>query len=204
MATVASAGLNDINNNKNPLGENPSQTLDPTISSSAQTPASVPPSSTDGGSSKERDESKGSGKASVEDDGAPVSDVQRKMRRAERFGISVQLSEEEKRNSRAERFGMGTTTNGLGASNKTEEVKRKARAERFGLSASVTTDDEAKKKARLARFSSTSKPDPQEEEKRKARAIRFSNPTSNSLTQVEGKGNVETIADVAGKAGGGA
>lgn len=28
------------------------------------------------------------------------------------------------------RFGMGTTTNGLGASNKTEEVKRKARAER--------------------------------------------------------------------------
>lgn len=103
MATVASAGLNDINNNKNPLGENPSQTLDPTISSSAQTPASVPPSSTDGGSSKERDESKGSGKASVVDDGAPVSDVQRKMRRAERFGISVQLSEEEKRNSRAER-----------------------------------------------------------------------------------------------------
>lgn len=29
------------------------------------------------------------------------------------------------------RFGMGTTTNGLGASNKTEEVKRKARAERY-------------------------------------------------------------------------
>lgn len=103
MATVAPAGLNDISNSKNPLGENPSQTLEPTISSSAQTPASVPPSSTDGGSSKEGDESKCSGKPSAGDDGAPVSDVQRKMRRAERFGISVQLSEEEKRNSRAER-----------------------------------------------------------------------------------------------------
>ncbi|KAG6595281.1 Protein MODIFIER OF SNC1 11, partial [Cucurbita argyrosperma subsp. sororia] len=90
------------------------------------------------------------------------------------------------------RFGMGTTKNGLGASNKSEEVKRKARAQRFGLSASVTTEDEAKKKARLARFSS-SKPDTQEEEKRKARALRFSNPTSNSLTQVDGKGNVETV-----------
>ncbi|XP_022977777.1 protein MODIFIER OF SNC1 11-like [Cucurbita maxima] len=204
MATVASAGINDISNSKNSLGENPSQTLDPTISSSAQPPVSVPLSSTDGGSSKEMDESKGSDKTSVEGDGEPVSDVQRKMRRAERFGISVQLSEEEKRNSRAERFGMGTTTNGLGASNKSEEVKRKARAERFGLPASVATDDEAKKKARLGRFSSTSKPDSQEEEKRKARAIRFSNPTSNSLTQVDGKGNIETIADIAGKAGGGA
>lgn len=103
MATVASAGLNDISNSKNPLGENPSQTLDPTISSSNNPPTAVQPSSTDGGSSKEMEESKGSGKASLEGDGAPVSDTQRKMRRAERFGISVQLSEEEKRNSRAER-----------------------------------------------------------------------------------------------------
>lgn len=34
---------------------------------------------------------------------APVTDVQKKMRRAERFGMPVQLSETEKRNSRAER-----------------------------------------------------------------------------------------------------
>lgn len=199
MATVASAGLNDISNSKNPLSENPTQTLDPTVSSSAQPPAAVPPSATDGGSSMERDESKGSVKPPVEGDDASVSDVQRKMRRAERFGISVQLSEEEKRNSRAERFGMGTTANGLGASNKSEDVKRKARAERFGLPAAVGTDDDAKKKARLARFSSTSKPDPQEEEKRKARALRFSNSTSKS----DGKGNSEPIADISGKAGGG-
>lgn len=34
----------------------------------------------------------------------PVDDVQKKIRRAERFGMPVQLSEQEKRNSRAERF----------------------------------------------------------------------------------------------------
>lgn len=103
MTTVASAGFGDISNSKNPVGENPNQALDPAISSSAQPPASIPPSSTDGGLSKERDEPKGSDKVLVEGDGASVSDIQRKMRRAERFGISVQLSEEEKRNTRAER-----------------------------------------------------------------------------------------------------
>lgn len=35
---------------------------------------------------------------------APASDIEKKIRRAERFGISVQLTEEEKRNSRAERY----------------------------------------------------------------------------------------------------
>lgn len=34
---------------------------------------------------------------------APVTDTQKKKRRAERFGMPVQLSEQEKRNSRAER-----------------------------------------------------------------------------------------------------
>lgn len=39
----------------------------------------------------------------AEHDGA-ATDVQKKMNRAERFGVAVQLSEEEKRNSRAERY----------------------------------------------------------------------------------------------------
>lgn len=34
---------------------------------------------------------------------SPVDDIQKKIRRAERFGVSVKLTEEEKRNSRAER-----------------------------------------------------------------------------------------------------
>ena len=37
---------------------------------------------------------------------APLSDVEKKIRRAERFGISVQLSEQEKRNSRAQRYNL--------------------------------------------------------------------------------------------------
>lgn len=35
---------------------------------------------------------------------APATDTDKKIRRAERFGITVQLSEKEKRNSRTERY----------------------------------------------------------------------------------------------------
>ncbi|KAF2619605.1 hypothetical protein F2Q68_00040372 [Brassica cretica] len=37
-----------------------------------------------------------------DDVSSPVDDVQKKIRHAERFGVSVKLTEEEKRNSRAE------------------------------------------------------------------------------------------------------
>lgn len=80
-----------------------------TQSSTAVAPA--PPSnpqqtSTEGG--EEKKAAPGTGDTSevdgnVNGDDAPVTDIQKKMRRAERFGMSVQLSEEEKRNSRAER-----------------------------------------------------------------------------------------------------
>ncbi|CAL0309847.1 unnamed protein product [Lupinus luteus] len=135
---------------------------------------------------------------------APISDAQKKIRRAERFGITVQLSEKEKRNSRAERFGTSSTTPGSETSN-SEELKRKARAERFGIPGPTTTVDETKKKARLARFSPASKAaaDPAEEDKRKARALRFSNSSSGSLSQVNSKGRIEPDAVIAGKAGGG-
>ncbi|KAI9122189.1 hypothetical protein K1719_006878 [Acacia pycnantha] len=136
-------------------------------------------------------------KPSVAEKDAPASNIQKKILRAERFGISVQLSEQEKRNSRAERFGTVSPSQASETS-KSEELKRKARAERFGMpcppTAATAADEEAKKKARLARFASVSKTDPLEEDKRKARALRFSNPPSSSLPPVNGTGNIETKA----------
>ncbi|THU60553.1 hypothetical protein C4D60_Mb07t13990 [Musa balbisiana] len=104
----------------------------------------------------------------------PVTDLQKKLRRAERFGMPVMLSEEEKRNSRAERFGTGSPLSGRKDIGQPEEQKRKARAERFGLKIDIVVDEEAKKKARLERFAPKSMMDTSEVEKRKARAIRFS------------------------------
>ncbi|KAK8651207.1 hypothetical protein V6N13_140819 [Hibiscus sabdariffa] len=156
---------------------------------------------------KESEGSKASGTmvSSVAGGGSgPVNDTQKKIRRAERFGLPVKLSEQEKRNSRAERFGAAPSTNGSEASKQSEDLKRKARAERFGLSVpSKAADEEAKKKACLARFAPESKLDTMEEEKRKARAIRFSNPPSSPSSQENGKGNMEPEAPIAGKAGGG-
>ncbi|XWS66960.1 hypothetical protein CRYUN_Cryun05aG0245000 [Craigia yunnanensis] len=138
------------------------------------------------------------------DSSGPVNDVQKKIRRAERFGVPVQLSEREKRNSRAERFGTAPSSNGSEASKQSEDLKRKARAQRFGLAVpSTATDEGAKKKARGARFAPHSKTDTVEEEKRKARSIRFSSPPSSSLPQVNGKGNIEPEAPIAGNDGGG-
>ncbi|KAI3809389.1 hypothetical protein L1987_25361 [Smallanthus sonchifolius] len=133
------------------------------------------------------------------EEGESVTDTQRKIRRAERFGMPIQLSEEEKRNSRAERFGTSGTTpgsQGLDTTKKAEELKRKARAERFGITGSTPTEEEEKKKARLSRFGSSSSADPLEEEKKKARALRFSG------TPVNGNEKIEPKATVAGKAGG--
>ncbi|URE30674.1 hypothetical protein MUK42_16847 [Musa troglodytarum] len=119
---------------------------------------------------------------------ALVTDLQKKLRRAERFGTPVMLSEEEKRNSRAERFGTATTLDGGKIVGPLEEQKRKARAERFGLKAE--TDEETKKKARLERFAPYSKLDTSEEEKRKARAVRF----SQTSPKVSGQSNSDLKA----------
>ncbi|KAK6140328.1 hypothetical protein DH2020_025923 [Rehmannia glutinosa] len=152
------------------------------------------------------DESKGNpglvaAKTSDVDEGGVVTDIQKKMKRAERFGTQVHLSEEEKRNSRAERFGTGSAHNGLDSSKQSEELKRKARAERFGVVQSAPADEEVKKKARLTRFGSSAPTDPAEEDKKKARALRFSQPDSSS--KPNGEGNVEVKTAIAGKAGGG-
>ncbi|XP_073104691.1 uncharacterized protein [Elaeis guineensis] len=95
-----------------------------------------------------------------------ATDLQKKRRRAERFGMPVLLTEEEKRNSRAKRFGTGSTLHGIQNAGQVEEQKRKARAERFGLKAHSPVDEEAKKKARLERFAPNSKTATAEEEKR--------------------------------------
>ncbi|PPD74498.1 hypothetical protein GOBAR_DD28574 [Gossypium barbadense] len=119
----------------------------------------------------------------AEESSGPADDIQKKIRRAERFGVPIQLSEQEKRNSRAERFGTAPSSKGSEESKQSEELKRKAREQRecifiswfprFGIAAPTTaTDEDAKKKARLARFAPYSKPDSVEEEKRKLRAIR--------------------------------
>lgn len=102
--------------------EIPKQTLDPVAPPAVKTDrphdskadgSSAPPSLTDAavsgtnGSQKEGEDA-GSTETIVEAVAADaaaetVTDIQKKIRRAERFGISVQLTEEEKRNSRAER-----------------------------------------------------------------------------------------------------
>lgn len=102
-------------NDTNPSVENPKKASDHLAPPSAKpdehpkTDASsaVQPSSSDSASGKDADDpskpAEVSAVAYAAAMTAPVSDIEKKMRRAERFGISVQLTEEEKRNSRAER-----------------------------------------------------------------------------------------------------
>ncbi|CAN1135409.1 Protein MODIFIER OF SNC1 11 [Linum perenne] len=180
-------------------------------SSTDPNPAVVPPSSDDSGKesgdNKEGLDSTSKTAASGPESTESVTDTEKKLRRAERFGISVKLSEVEKRNSRAERYGaffvafglrvFGTppVTQGSAAPKNSEELKRKSRAERFGLPVQAEpTDVEAKKKARLERFGSIPIPDAAEEDKKKARALRFAKPSSTSLT---GKGDVQPKEAVA-------
>ncbi|KAH6802603.1 hypothetical protein C2S51_034049 [Perilla frutescens var. frutescens] len=190
-----------------PNVENPKTTTDlnlaPSPAEDASSTQHLPaPLSSDG------DEKKGApnaadGKTSDVDGGVVATDIQKKMKRAERFGMPVHLSEEEKRNSRAERFGTGSSVDGVDSSKHSEDLKRKARAERFGIVKSVSADEEAKKKARLARFGPAPAPvtDSVEEDKKKARALRFSQPQSSP--KANGEGNIEVKAAISGKAGGG-
>ncbi|KAJ6839697.1 protein MODIFIER OF SNC1 11-like [Iris pallida] len=76
---------------------------------------------------------------------APATNLKKKARQAERFGLPIQLSEQEKRNSRAERFGVRSNTIGKIEAGNLEDEKRKARAERFGLTGQSLEDDKVKK-----------------------------------------------------------
>ncbi|KAK9757270.1 hypothetical protein RND81_01G152900 [Saponaria officinalis] len=126
-----------------------------------------------------------------------ADDIQKKMKRAERFGVPVLLSEEDKRNSRSHRFGTGA---GPEVSKSAEEQKRKARAERFGIT--VPADEEVKKKSRVEKFGSDTKVDNVEEEKRKARALRFSHPQTTDVSLTNGNGDSGSIATVDNANGG--
>ncbi|KAG9453799.1 hypothetical protein H6P81_006703 [Aristolochia fimbriata] len=130
----------------------------------------------------------------------PVSDLQKKFLRAERFGVPVQLSEKEKRNSRAERFGTATTAYGSGELKKLEEQKRKARAERFGITSEPAVDEEAKKKARLERFAKGPILDPLEEDKRKARSARFGQASTGNPSEANGKLKKDDVENSSGGA----
>ncbi|XP_026424472.1 protein MODIFIER OF SNC1 11-like isoform X3 [Papaver somniferum] len=127
---------------------------------------------------------------------SPDTILQKKISRAERFGMPVQLSEEEKRSTRAK---SQTSSKGSEELKQAEELKKKARAERFGISVQSASDDEVKKKARLARFGQTPKIDAVEEDKKKARAARF----SESTTVTPGKAKTEEKVVIAAKATGG-
>ena len=116
-----------------------------------------------------------------------LTDLEKKQKRAERFGTELKISETEKRNMRAARFHGGKNNAakqespvtppkgtppkgaaGVKAPSKdvaeAEVVKRRARAQRFGAlpadvpaSAPLSTGEEAKKKARLERFAMAAK-----------------------------------------------
>ncbi|KAL0728716.1 hypothetical protein Bca4012_024809 [Brassica carinata] len=161
------------------------------------------------GEKKGEPDTKAIGSTAAGDDVSPVDDdVQKKIRRAERFGVSVKLTEEEKRNSRAERFGTVAAVKDSEGTKKAEDLKRKARADRFGVPASSSsltikvdkTEEEAKKKARLARFGKDTKVDSAEDDKRKARALRFSKPASDASSDLPGKLNIGKEAAVSGNA----
>ena len=82
----------------NPSVENPNKAIDPPHSETPTTAVESP---------KETSDSKPTvpaGATASPVAPAAVSDIEKKMRRAERFGISVQLTEKEKRDSRAERY----------------------------------------------------------------------------------------------------
>ncbi|GAB2300542.1 hypothetical protein Dimus_034583 [Dionaea muscipula] len=202
---------------KTPTPEDPMKTLSPIAADPSPHPPNLtlsfrasdssnpspqpkpPPVEVSEGGTKESHSTAGAALVSPTASSGSGPDILKKVRRAERFGVPVKLSEEEKRSSRAERFGTGS---GLDTKS-SEENKRKARAERFGLPVQSVADDEAKKKVRLARFAAPSKVDSLEEEKRKARETRFSQHHSRSGSLVDGKGSIELNSAVAGEAAGG-
>lgn len=109
MATKPIINLNEKIPSDGEEPESPTQTLspvDPSPTSEPDRQASSSAADPDSGKScKEGEEgpAKGTTATVVSSGTGPVNDIYRRIRRAERFGMPVQLSEEEKRYSRAER-----------------------------------------------------------------------------------------------------
>lgn len=121
---------------------------------------------------------------------AAVTDIEKKRRRAERFGTDLKISEAEKRNLRAARFNHGTK-NGAGDEVGKKTGSAKAPADKSALAeakSALIAAENAKRKARAERFGSipqevtkfsetpvSAKPkfSEDEEAKKKARMARF-------------------------------
>lgn len=91
--------------------ENPKNRTDLNLTPPAVEDASTAQQSPSSGGGGGADETKGISdavevKTNEGDESGAVTDIQKKMKRAERFGVAVQLSEKEKRNSRAERYSI--------------------------------------------------------------------------------------------------
>ena len=106
MATATTASK--VENPKKPLAQ-PQPQPNPSDPNSSPRSEDVPPlttthapsnASSGGGGGETKAAATGSENATA---GGAATDIQKKIRRAERFGMPVQLSEAEKRNSRAER-----------------------------------------------------------------------------------------------------
>jgi SAP domain-containing ribonucleoprotein len=97
-------------------------TLDAPLPATATKPAPLPPnpsstvstapsSSNPNGVSSDETKNKGAVQKGEQKAAVPLSsvtDMEKKMRRAERFGVAVVMSEDEKRNNRAERYALST------------------------------------------------------------------------------------------------
>nr|GMD67612.1 protein MODIFIER OF SNC1 11-like [Ipomoea batatas] len=112
-------------------------------------------------------------------------DVQKKIKRAERFGMPVQLSEEEKRNSRAERgpfwfkYMAFSILYDLPCFGFDFDLIETRICKRFGIASSLPVSDaskkseELKRKARAERFGIAQTTTTDEDAKKKARLARF-------------------------------
>ncbi|EFJ11119.1 hypothetical protein SELMODRAFT_447133 [Selaginella moellendorffii] len=127
----------------------------------------------------------------------PLSDMEKKQRRAERFGVGLNFSEDEKRKLRASRFNASDKKGVSKAkvSIESETEKKNARAARFGTANVASANEDAKKRARLDRFSGVDSN--LEAEKKKARAARFA-ATSNE-ENLKKKLGTDTTPEFMGK-----
>ncbi|EFJ08503.1 hypothetical protein SELMODRAFT_448028 [Selaginella moellendorffii] len=127
----------------------------------------------------------------------PLSDMEKKQRRAERFGVGLNFSEDEKRKLRASRFNASDKKGVSKAkvSIESETEKKNARAARFGTANVASANEDAKKRARLDRFSGVDSN--LEAEKKKARAARFA-ATSNE-ENLKKKLGTDTTPELMGK-----
>nr|XP_054767956.1 SAP domain-containing ribonucleoprotein-like [Lytechinus pictus] len=119
----------------------------------------------------------------------PISDVEKKALRAQKFGVAASLSDADKKKARAERFGMQApgsqakptatvTPTSKGISMSVNSDKLKQRAERFGKSVSPTavkTEESERIRKRKERFG----------------AVTISAPGSKAKTSAVGSDDVE-------------